>query len=174
MNTISKNAKDKNVGDLMQIQAKRSPLLNRGNMSTIAEKKFRISSVIENLSPSGLVSGDVEKTEITPECFMKTDGAEYTVTYSEKTEGGVVFSDITIGENSVRVVRRGAIESDMLFEEGLLHKSLYRVAPYSFDVEVTTSKIRNNLTRDGGSVQIFYKMKIGGADKSVRMKIECL
>jgi uncharacterized beta-barrel protein YwiB (DUF1934 family) len=60
----------------------------------------------------------------------------------------------------------------MLFEEGLVHSSVYTVSPYSFDVDVTTKKIRNNLTRDTGRLDIHYSMKIGGADKSVRMKIE--
>lgn len=143
-------------------------------MKEILEKKFKISSVIENLSKSGLTEGDAEKTEIIPDCFMKIEDGEYTITYSEKAEGGDVYSDITVNETSVKVVRRGAIESDMLFSEGTSHKSLYKVTPYSFDMEITTSKIRNNLTRDGGSVQIFYKMKIGGADKAVRMKIECI
>jgi uncharacterized beta-barrel protein YwiB (DUF1934 family) len=105
---------------------------------------------------------------------MNTDGEKYVITYSEKLEGGEVFSDITVLSDSVRVVRRGAIESDMYFSEGESHKSLYKVVPYTFDVEITTTKIRNNLTRDGGYVQIFYKMRIGGADKAVRMKIECL
>ena len=140
----------------------------------IIERKFKISSVIENLLPSGLSDGDVERTEITPDCFLRVDGEEYLITYSEKTEGGDVYSDITVSGGTVRVVRRGAIESDMHFCEGLSDKSLYKVSQYSFDMEIITTKIRNNLTRDGGSVQIFYKMRIGGADKAIRMKIECI
>ena len=43
---------------------------------------------------------------------------------------------------------------------------------YRFDIEIYTKKIRNNLGRDGGRLDIHYKMNIGGADKNVRMKIE--
>lgn len=143
-------------------------------MAIIKEKKFRISSVIENLLPSGLTDGEPEKTEITPEGFLKISDDEYVITYSEMTEGGKVISDITVKGSSVRVKRVGAVESDMYFEEGLLHKSLYGVPPYSFDTDIITKKVRNNLTRDGGRVDIFYNMKIGGADKHVRMRIECL
>ena len=143
-------------------------------MAIIKEMKFRISSVIENLLPSGLVDGEAEKTEIIPEGFLKISDGEYVITYSEMTEGGRIVSDITVKESSVRVKRVGAVESDMYFEEGLLHKSLYGVPPYSFDAEIMTRKIRNNLTRDGGKVDIFYNMKIGGAEKNVKMRIECL
>ena len=143
-------------------------------MAIIKEKKFIISSVIENLLSSDLSDGESEKTEISPEGFLKISDEEIVITYSEMTEGGKVISDITVKDGSVRVKRVGAVVSDMYFEEGLVHKSLYTVAPYSFDAEILTKKIRNNLTRDGGRLDIFYNMKIGGADKYVKMRIECL
>ena len=40
--------------------------------------------------------------------------------------------------------------------------------------EKYTKKIRNNMTRDGGRLDIFYSMKIGGVDRAVKMKIETL
>ena len=141
-------------------------------VAVIKEKKFKISSVIENLLPSGLIDGEAERTEISPDGFLKISEGEYEITYSELTEGGKVVSDITVTERSVRVKRAGAVESDMHFEEGLTHKSVYTVEPYSFDVEIATRKIRNNMTRDSGMLDIHYSMKIGGADKAVRMKIE--
>ena len=141
-------------------------------MAIIKEKKFKISSVIENLLPSGLVDGEPERTDISPEGFLKISEGGYEITYTEQTEGGKVISDITVSENTVRVKRVGAVSSDMLFDVGRTHASVYTVSPYSFDVEVTAKKIRNNLTRDTGRLDIHYSMKIGGADKAVRMKIE--
>lgn len=143
-------------------------------MAIIKEKKIKISSVIENLLPSGLSDGEPERSELVSDGFLKISDGEYNITCSEMTEGGKVVSDIIITDGSVRVKRVGAIESDMYFEEGYLHKSLYTVPPYSFDAEIRTKKIRNNMTRDGGRVDIFYNMKIGGAEKSVKMRIECL
>ena len=143
-------------------------------MAIIKEKRFKISSVIENLTPDGLVDGEAEKTEITPEGFLKISDGSFEISYVELTEGDKVITDIKITESTVDVVRRGAVESDMHFEEGKTHKSLYTVRPYSFDSEITTGKIRNNMTRDGGKVDIFYNMKIGGAQKHVKMRIEAL
>ena len=93
------------------------------------------------------------------------------LTYSEKGEGGEVYSEILVKDGGVRVKRKGAIESDLYFEEGCEHKSLYSVPPYKFDACVTTRRIRNTLTEDGGMLDLFYNMKIGGADKSARMRI---
>lgn len=143
-------------------------------MAIIKEKKFRISSVIESLSPTGLVEGEPERAEITPDGFLKISDGEIVIMYSEQTESGKVISDIIITENSVSVKRRGAVVSDMVFVEGESHKSLYEVSPYSFDTEIYTKKIRNNMTRDGGRLDIFYSMKMGGVDRAVKMKIETL
>ena len=143
-------------------------------MAFIKEKKFRISSVIENLDSNGLAVSDTEKTEIVAAGFLKILDGALEISYTEQTEGGRVVSDIIISDSVVDVKRRGAVESDMHFEEGVCHKSLYSVVPYSFDSEVITRKIRNNMTRDGGKIDIFYNMKIGGAEKSIKMRIETL
>ncbi len=141
-------------------------------MAIIKEKRIKISSVIENLTADGFVDGETEKTEINSEGFLKISDGKFEISYIEMTEGGRVISDIVIKDAAVSVKRRGAVESDMHFEAGVCHKSLYTVAPYSFDTEVATRKIRNKMTRDGGKVDIFYNMRIGGADKSVKMTIE--
>ena len=142
-------------------------------MAIIKEMKFYISSTIDNLTPSGLTDGEPERNDISVEGFYKISDDGYEITYSEQTEGGRVVSDIIITESSVTVKRRGAVDSEMVFSEGLLHKSLYTVSPYSFDAEVLTKRIRSSLTKDGGKIDIFYNMKIGGADKAVTMRIEC-
>ena len=141
-------------------------------MPFIKEKSFYVGSVIENLTPSGLVDGEPEKTETRPQGFFKVSEDEFNISYREETEGGPVFCDITVRADGVTVKRRGAVESDMFFSEGQTHKSLYSVPPYAFDAEIFTKKIRNTLGAGGGRLDIFYRMRIGGADKNVRMKIE--
>lgn len=141
-------------------------------MPIIKERKFRVSSIIENLSPSGLIDGDPEKTESTPDGFLKISDGEILLSYAENTDGGKVICDILIKDEEISVKRRGAVVSDMLFREGYTDKSIYQVLPYSFDVEVYTKKIRSTMTKDGGRVDIFYRMTIGGADKNVKLRID--
>ena len=142
-------------------------------MTQIKEKKIRISSVIENLSSDGFAEGEAERSESTSLGFFKISEDEYNLTCAEDTEGGRLVTDIVITDNTVRVKRTGAIESEMIFKEGMLHKSIYSIPPYSFDAEIMTRKIRSSMRCDGGRVDIFYSMKIGGAEKYVKMRIEC-
>ena len=140
-------------------------------MPVIKEVKIKIESSIENLDQSGLPDGEVEKTVSEAVGFIHCFGDEYLITYSERSEGGEVFSEILVKGGGVRVKRKGAIESDLYFEEGTEHKSLYSIPPYKFDASVLTRRIRNGLNEDGGVLDLFYNMKIGGAEKSARMKI---
>lgn len=137
-------------------------------MSCLVNLKVKISSVIENLLPSGLCDGECERTTAEAAGTFESRGGVYRIKYSESTDSGEVKSEITVNDDGVRVVRSGAIVSDILFKENFLHKSLYTLPPYSFDMEVTTSRIR----RGEGRLDIFYKMTLGGQDKRVKMTLD--
>lgn len=133
--------------------------------------KIKIESIIENLDAQGNAEGDTEKNE--SKCFGQYSYSEdcTTLSYTERGEGGEVSSLITVSDDGVTVKRCGAIVSEMKFKEGVSHSSLYSIPPYSFDATVTARKIRLALNEDGGSLDLFYNMKIGGAEKSARMRI---
>lgn len=142
-------------------------------MAIIKEKTVKIISQIDNYDEHGLPSDEPEISESVCSGFLKITEDEFIISYTENSENGRTVSDITVTKEGIRVKRCGALTSNMLFSENVTDKSLYEVSPYKFDVEVYTRKIRNSLTRDGGRIDIFYDMTIGGAKKSVRMKIEC-
>ncbi len=141
-------------------------------MKRITEAKIKILSVIENLDASGLAEGDSERSE-SEACgfYHYSDCGEIIISYTEKGEGGKAETLITVRDESVTVKRTGAIESELFFKEGEEHRSVYSVPPYSFDASVITKRIRRSLGLDGGSLDLIYIMKIGGADKSAKMKI---
>ena len=140
-------------------------------MTKIFEVKIKIESSIENLDAAGLPEGDIEKNSSVADGFYRFSDSEITLTYAEEGEGVRAESEITYNDGIVCVRRRGAIESELIFEEGKSHSSLYVVSPYKFDATVTAKRVRVNLNEDGGTLDLLYNMKIGGAEKSARMKI---
>ena len=140
-------------------------------MIQISEVKVKIESSIENLDLAGLPEGDVERTISEAMGFYRYTEGEKILTYVEENEGGRAESEILVNEGSVRVLRRGAIESDLYFKEGESHSSVYSVPPYKFDATVTCKRVRLNLNETDGQIDLLYNMKIGGAEKSARMKI---
>ncbi len=139
--------------------------------AVVKEAEFIISSTIENLDASGLPIGECERTEGRYSGYFHVFGDEYLITYTEEAEGKRILSEIKYSASAVTVCRTGAIESRLVFTEGEAHASLYKIPPYTFDAEVRTRRIREALNENGGSLELHYNMKIGGADKSVRMKI---
>lgn len=140
-------------------------------MTKITEVKIRIESSIENLDSTGLVDGEVERSVEEAEGFYRYSDEGATLTYAIENEGGRAESEIMCAGGAVTVKRRGAIESELLFEEGVCHTSLYCVPPYKFDTAVTAKRVRLSLDERGGRIDLLYNMKIGGAEKSARMKI---
>lgn len=141
-------------------------------MSTTSKVKISLVSIIDNLSDTGLPSGEVERSESSAVGTLLTGARGSVISFSEDTEGGTVRTKIELLEGSIRVCRHGAIESNMLFSEGVAHRSVYSLPPYSFDANIFTRKIRGSI-KEGEKLEIFYDMEIGGAKKSVRMSLVC-
>ena len=140
-------------------------------MTVINEVKIQIESAIENLDSSGLPEGDIERNVVSADGFLRFSDNEATLTYAEENEGGRAESEIIFKDGGVTVCRKGAIESELYFKEGESHVSIYSVPPYKFDAIVTAKRVRVDLSADGGKIDLLYNMKIGGAEKSTRMKI---
>lgn len=145
------------------------------NLESFMLKRVRIKicSYIDNLDSASLPEGEREVSESEHVGAMKISCGETSLSYRESTEGGSVFSDILMHESgAVTVVRTGAINSTMHFDENEEFNTVYSLPPYKFDMNVRTKKIRSTLTESGGTIDIFYEMTLGGADKRVKMKIE--
>ena len=132
--------------------------------------KIDILSVIDELDDAGLAESS-ERTEVSVPVEICEIGGLLTLSYTEQSEGQKCSSLITVKDGEITVRRSGSVESEFVFCEGRCHKSLYKIPPYSFDAEIFTKKIRNNLTRGIGNLTILYDMTIGGGKKRVNMRI---
>lgn len=128
------------------------------------EVQLNIRSSLCDLSPAGLPDGDAENTEISAKGYIRyaSDGATL-ISYEEDSEGGRIYSNIRICGRKVTVARRGAIESSMVFDEGVIHKSRYSMPPYEMDMEIFTEKIRQTVGFGEIQLKLIYKMKVGGS-----------
>lgn len=142
-------------------------------MTQVKRAKVTIKSIINNLSDTSLPSGEREVSESIAEraTMLQNDDGIISISFSEESEGGKITTEIRFFSGKIQVVKRGAINSNMLFSEKDFHSSLYSIPPYSFNASVFTRKIRGKTDEFGGNVDIFYDMEIGGARKSVKMKL---
>lgn len=134
--------------------------------------EITVHSVIDNLNDAGLPDGEPEINLFTTEGLINAGENRYEIKYDEKSDEYITHCRLLVDNEKVYLSRKGAVDCDITFCEGETSSCLYRVPPYSFDMTVTTAKIRNSLTENGGEIQLIYSMNIGGQDKKVRMKIE--
>ena len=142
-----------------------------GKMAFIKEGRFLVRSYIEDLDESGLAT-DCEELKSESDGFLRAAEDEMLLTYTEGEGESKVFSQVLIRGESVIVNRKGASESAMILKIGEKHTSVYKVPPYSFDMEVEAKRIRNTMSIKGGRLDLFYLMTIGGQARKVRLTVD--
>ena len=140
-------------------------------MAFIKEGRFLVRSRIEDLDESGLAT-DAEEIKSESVGFLRAAEDEMLLTYTEGEGEAKVFSQITVRGETVAVNRRGANESSIVLEVGKKHASIYKVPPYSFDMEVEAKRIRNGMSLKGGRLDLFYLMTVGGQARKVRLTVD--
>lgn len=128
-------------------------------------------SCIEDLDESGLAT-DAEELKSESVGFLRAAEDEMLLTYTEGEGETKVFSQIAVRGETVTVNRRGANESSIVLEVGKKHASIYKVPPYSFDMEVEAKRIRNGMSLKGGRLDLFYLMTVGGQARKVRLTVD--
>ena len=137
----------------------------------IKRVKIKIHSVINDLE-DGIAAGDAEVNDMICDGTLREVEGETVISYSECGEGGNVLTRLRIASDSITVTRQGAINSVMVFSPQKKYDTVYEIAPYKFDMSISTLRMSADIDPCGTSIDIRYKMTVGGADKLCRMKLE--
>lgn len=95
----------------------------------------------------------------------------YTLSYQESEVTGFAgtLTTIQVEPNRVTLQRVGAVNSQMVFEEGRSHLSMYDTPYGALSVGIRTRKMRSTLGDSGGEVEVHYALEIehGAVGQSV-------
>ena len=94
---------------------------------------------------------------------LKRDGAGgYTVSYQETELTGLegTVTKLHIKDGQVTLLREGSINSQMVFEEGRRHLSMYETPYGALSIGVNTKRMRSTLSEAGGDLEIDYAIEI--------------
>lgn len=83
---------------------------------------------------------------------------EYQETELTGMEGTTTTFDVN--GSKVTLTRTGAVNSQMVFEEGRQHTSLYETPFGELTVDIQTSRLRHNLSERGGVMDINYSIAV--------------
>ena len=106
---------------------------------------------------------DDDTIELVTEGCLEPDGDEgYTLTYQESQLTGLegTLTTFQIERDRVTLLRVGEVNSQMVFEEGRQHTSLYETPFGELSVDIQTSSLRHNLSERGGVMEIRYSIAV--------------
>ena len=104
-----------------------------------------------------------DEMELVTAGTLKRDGAGgYTVSYQETELTGLegTVTKLHIKDGQVTLLREGSINSQMVFEEGRRHLSMYETPYGALSVGISTKRMRSTLGEAGGDLEIDYAIEI--------------
>lgn len=101
-------------------------------------------------------------TELMTEGTLRTTPEGFLLSYEESALTGMEGTTTTfeIKGDQVWLTRTGKINSQMIFEEGRRHTSLYETPMGDMTIDVLTSRLRHNMTERGGLMEICYSIAL--------------
>ena len=105
---------------------------------------------------------DPDATELMTEGTMTLTEDGMALSYQETALTGMEGTTTTFEVRGPRVIltRAGTVNSQMVFEEGRQHTSLYETPFGELTVDIQTSRLRHNLTDRGGVMEIRYSIAV--------------
>lgn len=100
--------------------------------------------------------------ELMTEGSMVLTEESITLRYQETKLTGMegTTTDFQVRGPQVILTRTGTVNSQMVFEEGRQHTSLYETPFGELSVDIQTSRLRHNLTERGGIMEIRYSIAV--------------
>ena len=109
---------------------------------------------------------DPDVIELHTDGYMLEKGDVWEIGYEESELTGLegVTSVFRVGPRGVTLRRSGRLQSQMVFQEGKPHESLYKMDFGAMMITVCARKIQYDLSREkGGTVDLTYQIEIESA-----------
>ena len=103
-----------------------------------------------------------EIIELVTEGVLEQQNDGWKLSYQESDLTGMegVTTTFRIEPQKITLTRSGTLSSERVFQEGIVHESLYKVEFGALMISVCASKISTQLTKEGGTVDLVYTIEI--------------
>lgn len=113
---------------------------------------------VQSLEP-----GDEDVMELVTQGILRQEEGEgYSLSYEESELTGLegTLTTFHVGPDKIVLQREGTLNSQMIFEEGQKHLSLYETPYGGLMLGVNTHRAKANLGAAGGSLSIQYGLEV--------------
>ena len=103
-----------------------------------------------------------ETVELITEGILEKEEKGWKLTYEESDLTGLkgVTTTFRVEPGKVTLSRKGPLSSQMVFQEGSFHESLYQMDFGALMITVCANKVQYDITEDGGVIDLGYAIEI--------------
>ncbi len=103
-----------------------------------------------------------EVIELVTEGTLEQTAEGWNLVYEESDLTGLkgVTTTFTVSRDQIILDRKGPLCSQMIFQEGIFHESLYQMEFGALMITVCASKVCSNITPEGGTIDLVYAIDI--------------
>ena len=129
-------------------------------MTSIEQEKLPV--LLSNRGEQYFDDIDPDATELMTEGTMTLTENGMVLAYQETELTGMEGTTTTFEVHGPQVIltRSGSVNSQMIFEEGHQHTSLYETPFGELTVDIQTSVLKHNLSERGGVMEIKYSIAV--------------
>lgn len=100
--------------------------------------------------------------ELTTDGVMEYAGGGWDISYEESDLTGLkgVTTTFRVEPGKITLTRTGPLNSQMVFQEGVYHDSLYQMEFGAMLITVCASKVDYEITEAGGTIDLTYGIEI--------------
>ena len=108
---------------------------------------------------------DPDTIELVTAGRLQKEGESYTLSYQESEVTGLegTLTTFQIEKDRITLMRVGEVNSQMVFEEGRRHLSMYDTPYGALSIGVNTRRLLADLNDQGGDIEIDYAIEIDHA-----------
>ena len=110
-----------------------------------------------------------ESIELVTEGTMEFRNGGWDISYEESALTGLegVTTTFRVEPGKVTLTRTGALQSQMIFEEGVAHDTLYQMAFGTLMMTVKATFVFFDIVEDGGTIDLSYNLDIENTEAGV-------
>lgn len=110
----------------------------------------------------GYPGQDPEVIELVTEGTMRAVSNGWEISYEESDLTGLTgtTTSFLVEPGCITLTRKGPLNSQMVFREGVHHESLYQMAFGAMMISVCASKVDFDITERGGTIDLVYAIEI--------------
>ena len=118
--------------------------------------------ILSILGRQSYMSQEPDQIELVTEGVLEDQGNAWFLSYEESDLTGMsgVTTTFVVEPDKVTLKRTGKLNSQMVFQEGVTHESLYQMEFGALMIAVRADRVMVDICHDGGMIDLIYTIEL--------------